>query len=81
MPHKQQEEARITSSSLCNENNDDTSVSGQTTPRRPSPPLSDTQSYITALESPVFSVVGSDEEYNSAVEDLTVCEDLARVLN
>lgn len=87
MSRKQQEQACITSSFLYNENYDDTSASGQTTPRGPSPPLSDTQSYITALESPVLSVVGSDarsdstEEYNSAEEDLTVREDVARVLN
>lgn len=87
MSRKQQEQGWITSSFLYNQNDDDTPASGHTTPRGPSPPLSDTQSYITALESPVLSVVGSDgrsestEEYNSAEEDLMVSEDLARVLN
>lgn len=84
---KQQEGAHITSPILYNENDDDIPASGQTTPRGPSPPLSDTQSYVTALESPVLSIVGSDggsdstDEYNSAEEDLTVREDLALVLN
>lgn len=87
MSRKQQEEAPITSPFLYHENDDDELASGQTTPRGPSPPLSDTQSYVTALESPSFSIVISDgksdstEEYNSAEEDSMVREDLARVLN
>lgn len=87
MSRKQQEQAWISSSFFYSQNDDDTPASGQTTPRGPSPPLSDTQSYITALESPVLSVVGSDgrsdsaEEYNSAEEDFMVREDIARVLN
>lgn len=81
MSRKQQEASTI-SPFICNEiddDDDDSSTSGQTTPRGPSPPLSDTQSYVTALESPDFSVVGSDggsdstvEEYTSAEENLTV---------
>lgn len=83
MSRKQQEET-IISPFVYNEigdddDDDEAPTSGQTTPRGPSPPLSDTQSYVTALESPDFSVVGSDggsdstEEYTSAVENITVC--------
>lgn len=92
MSRKQQEESVI-SSFIYNEIDDDHDIpiSGQTTSRGPSPPLSDMQSYVTALESPDFSVVGSDggsdggsdstEEYTSAEESLTVRGGLARVLN
>lgn len=76
---RKQQVASIISPFVYNEiDDDDTPTSGQTTPRGPSPPLSDTQSYVTALESPDFSVVGSDggsdstEEYTSAEESLTV---------
>lgn len=83
MSRKQQDASIIISPFIYNEIdvNDDDGIptSGQTTPRGPSPPLSDTQSYVTALESPDFSVVGSDggsdstaEEYTSAEENLTV---------
>lgn len=88
---RKQQEASIVSPFVYNEidddNDDGTPTSGQTTPRGPSPPLSDTQSYVTALESPDFSVAGSDggsdstEEYTYAEENLTVREGLARVLN
>lgn len=77
---RKQQEASIISPFVYIEIGDDDEFpnSGQTTPRGPSPPLSDTQSYVTALESPDFSVVGSDrgsdstEEYTSAKENLTV---------
>lgn len=90
---RKQQEASVIISFIYNkiDDDDDIPISGQTTPRGPSPPLSDTQSYVTALESPDFSVVGSDggsdggsdstEEYTSAEENLTVREELARVLN
>lgn len=74
----QQQEASIISPFVHNDiDANDAPTSGQKTPRGPSP-LSDTQSYVTALESPDFSIVGSDggsdstEDYNSAEEDLTV---------
>lgn len=69
-----QHEASIISPFVHNniEDDDDAPTSSQTTPRGHSPPLSDTQSYVTALESPDFSVVGSDGGYTSAEENLTV---------
>lgn len=74
-----QQRASINSPFVHNDiNDDDTPTSGQTTPRGSSPPPSDTQSYVTTLESPDFSVVGSDwgsdstEDYTSAEENLTV---------
>lgn len=82
MSRKQQEASTISPfiyNEIDDDDDDDSSTSGQTTPRGPSPPLSDTQSYVTAFESPDFSVVGSDggsdsaaEEYTSAEENLTV---------
>lgn len=78
MSRKQREVSTISPFVYNGFDDDDTPTSGQTTPRGHSPPLSDTQSYITALESPDISVVGSDggsdsaEEYTSAEENLTV---------
>lgn len=78
---RKQQETSITSPFVYSEIDDDdceSPTSGQSTPLGPSPPLSDTQSYVTALESSDFSVVESDkgsdstEEYTSAKENLTV---------